>query len=127
MENGGLQRLLYYYGNGKLTASQEYVTYIIDQLRDFGPVTSKRMFGGAALYIHDVFFAFIDDDILTFKADKSTWADFEAAGVASFSQSGPKSSIRFYEVPAEVLEDREKFCLRAKKAVEVSKRHKGKK
>ena len=111
----------------KLTASEEFVTYMIDQLRDVGPVISNRMFGGAALYIHDIFFAFIDDDVLSFKADKSTWADFEAAGVTSFSQSGPKSSIRFYEVPADVMEDREKLCLWAKNAVEVSKCHKERK
>ena len=111
----------------KMAASEEYVAYIIDQLRDLGPVVSKRMFGGASLYLDDIFFAFISDDTLTLKADKSTWADFEAAGVTSFDQSGPKSPIRFYEVPAEVLDNREKLCLWAKKAVEASKRREGKK
>ena len=112
----------------KMAANEEYVTYIIDQLRDLGPVIFKRMFAGASLYVDDIFFAFISgDDVLTFKADKLTWPDFEAAGVTSFSQSGPKSSIRFYEVPDEVLENREKLCIWAKKAVEVSKRHKKKK
>ena len=38
-----------------MPVSQEYLEYILDLLKTFGPVNSRRMFGGAGIYHESVF------------------------------------------------------------------------
>jgi len=59
--------------------SKEYCEYIIDQLSDWGNVTSKKMFGGYGLYYRGKIFALIIEEILYFKVDASNKTDYENA------------------------------------------------
>jgi DNA transformation protein and related proteins len=95
--------------------SREYLDYIADQLKAFGPVTMKRMFGGAGLYHQGAFFGLVADDSLYFKVDDTNKADYEAAGSGPFKPFGTYA-MNYYEVPADVLEDPEELGLWAKKA-----------
>ena len=110
--------------------SEEYVTYVLDQLEGLGTITVKKMFGGAGLYLDSVFFALIADDVLYFKVDNSNQQDYESAGMAPFRPFGEKSHImHYYEVPIDVLDDREKLKTWVDKALLVAKQtlSKGKK
>ena len=99
-----------------MPVSPEYLDYIIDQLKAFGPVTAKRMFGGAGLYHHGVFFGLVADDVLYFKVDDGNRQDYIDAGMGPFKPFG-SYSMGYYEVPADVLEDPDDLVLWAKKAV----------
>jgi DNA transformation protein len=108
--------------------SDEYLTYLLDQLECVGPVTSKRMFGGAGVYLEGVFFAIIANDVLYFKVDETNKKDYEAAGMGPFRPFPHKpTTIKYYEVPAGVLEDRETLRVWAEKALEAALRKKRKK
>jgi DNA transformation protein len=68
----------------------------------------------------------VDDDTLYLKVDDSTRGDYERAGTGPFRplpNEGP--SMGYYEVPAEVLEDRDALREWAAKAVEVARRKAG--
>jgi len=110
-----------------MPVSDEYLTYVIDQLECLGPVQSRRMFGGAGLYFEGLFFAVVADDILYFKVDDSNRTDYEAAGMGPFQPFPNKKTVmQYYEVPIDVLENRDALHDWAQKALSVAERKTGK-
>jgi DNA transformation protein len=106
-----------------MSVSHSYRTYILEQLAPLGGVTARAMFGGLGLYREGRFFGLVDDDTLYFKVDDATRAGYERAGMGPFrpaADEGP--SLGYYQVPAEVLEDREVLREWAATAVEVARR-----
>lgn len=101
--------------------SGDYLAYVLDQLDLLGRVVTRRMFGGVGLYRDGTFFALIDDDVVYFKVDDRTRADYEARRCRPFQYSkagtGQVISMSYYQVPAEVLEDAETLALWARKAL----------
>ncbi len=111
-----------------MAVSEEYLDYVLEQLECVGPVVPKRMFGGVGLYLDGLFFALIADDILRFKVDESNKKDFESRGMEAFRPYRHKSTtMQYYEVPIEVLEDQEGLRSWAEKALAVARRKKEKK
>lgn len=89
-----------------MAVNQEYIDYVLDQLAGFGPVESKRMFGGAGLYREGRIFGLIASDVLYFKTDETNRGDYIAAGYGPFKPFGEDSyEMSYYEVPVDVLED----------------------
>jgi DNA transformation protein len=104
-----------------MAVTDEYLTYVIDQLEALGPVRYKRMFGGAGLYFEGLFFGLIADDILYFKVDDSNRADYEVEGMGPFKPFPDKKEVmQYYEVPIDVLENKETLRNWAEKAVAVA-------
>jgi DNA transformation protein and related proteins len=102
-----------------MPVSPEYLDYLIDQLKVFGPVTAKRMFGGAGLYHQGVFFGLVADDVLYFKVDERNRADYEAGGSGPFRPFG-SYAMGYFEVPADVLEDPDELAIWSRKAFEAN-------
>ena len=107
-----------------MAISEGYLEYVLDQLRTFGNVTAKKMFGGAGLYSEGVMFGLIADDVLYLKVDDSNRADYAAEGMGPFRPFGEKKSqvMSYYEVPLEVLESEEALRRWAAKALEAAQR-----
>lgn len=106
-----------------MSVSDSYKAFILEQLKVIGPVTARSMFGGVGLYREGVFFGLIDDDVLYFKVDESTREEFVRAGSQPFRPYGDDSySMQYYEVPADVLEDRESLQEWTGKAVAVARK-----
>lgn len=112
-----------------MAVSDAFRDYVVEQLGGLGGVTVKRMFGGAGLYHHGVFFAVIDDDQLFFKVDDLTRPRYEAAGSGPFTPMPDREAPMrgYYEVPAAVLDDRDEIVAWAREALEVAGRAKPKK
>jgi DNA transformation protein and related proteins len=105
-----------------MPVSPSYRTYVMEQLQGTVSVVARSMFGGVGLYREGVFFGLIADDCLYFKVDDSNRADYEAAGSAPFRPYGEGSyTMRYYEVPADVLDDRALLGEWATKAVAVAR------
>ena len=112
-----------------MPVTDEFLIYLKDQLAGMGPVTSRRMFGGAGLYCDGLIFAIVVDDVLYFKVDDSNRGDYEAAGMEPFvftSERG-QSTMSYYEAPADVLENKDKTSQWALKALDVAQAAKKKK
>jgi DNA transformation protein len=106
-----------------MSVSNEYLTYVVEQLECLGPVQARRMFGGAGLYCDGLFFALVADDVLYFKVDDSNRADYEAAGMEPFKPFPDKQGVmQYYEVPIDILENRETLREWAEKALDVARR-----
>jgi DNA transformation protein and related proteins len=106
-----------------MSVSASYKTYVLEQLQGVGTVVAKPMFGGVGLYSGGVFFALIDDDALYFKVDETTRLEYEQAGTRPFQPYGENSySMQYFEVPADILENRALLSAWANKAVAVARR-----
>ena len=79
------------------------------------------MFGGFGIYAGDLFFALIADDTLYFKVDDSNRPDYEALGMKAFQPYGPGSeAMKYFQVPAELLDEPEALRPWAEKAIAVA-------
>jgi len=86
--------------------SEDFIAYLQDLFADFGPVTSRRMFGGHGLYRDGVFFALVLDDALYLKVDAQTQARFEDVGSAPFVYTKQQEPITlsYWSVPDEAMD-----------------------
>lgn len=105
-----------------MPVSPDYREWVLEQLRPAGAVAARAMFGGVGLYLDGVFFALIADDTLYFKVDDASRGRFEAAGTGPFRPYGDERVMQYYEVPPEVLEDRERLVEWVHEAVAVARR-----
>ena len=81
------------------------------------------MFGGGGLYWEGAFFAVIDDDTVFFNVDAQTRPAFEAAGSGPFDPFKNGKPMRgYYELPPEILEDRDQLSAWRTTAVAVARR-----
>lgn len=101
-----------------MSGNNDYLIYILDQLRGVGPISARRLFSGSGIYYRGKMFALINGDMLYLKADDSNRADHEAAGMCKFRPwTDRPTTLPYYEVPAEVLEDVAELAVWAKKSI----------
>jgi DNA transformation protein len=99
-----------------MPTSPDYLAYILDLLSPIHPITSRKMFGGAGIFIEEGMFALITaDDLFHFKVDDSNRADYEAAEMPRFGR------MPYYQVPEEVLENEDELRVWMEKAMEVTR------
>jgi len=110
-----------------MAVSAAYREFVLEQLGRVTPVTSRSMFGGVGIYADGLFFALIGGDTLYFKVDDTNRGDFEAAGMGPFRPFGEdQPPMRYYELPADLLEDPDRLRPWIDKAVAVARaRRKG--
>ena len=85
----------------------EFVEYLEEAFRDFGPISARRMFGGHGIYYDGVMIGLVADDILYLKADTASAPRFLEAGLAQFKYQKRDKLVgmSYYQAPEEALED----------------------
>ncbi|GLH66758.1 hypothetical protein GETHED_11220 [Geothrix edaphica] len=110
-----------------MAVSVSFRTYLLEQMGQIRPVTSRPMFGGLCFFADGRAFALADDGVLYFKVDDSNRPDFIAAGMGPFLPFGdPGKPMGYYELPEDVLEDPELLAIWMAKAIAVAARAKTK-
>lgn len=105
-----------------MAVSPSFREFVEDQLGQVTPVRTRRMFGGLGIYSGGLFFALAADDVLYFKVDDESRPDFEARGMGPFHPYGDDRTMRYYQVPGDVLEDTELLADWVEKALDVARR-----
>ncbi len=106
-----------------MSVSASFKAYVLGQFADPKRVKARPMFGGVGLYWDAAFFAVIDDDTLFFKVDDHTRPAFEQAGSGPFDPFKNGKPMRgYYELPPEILEDRDQLATWRATAVAVALR-----
>ena len=111
-----------------MRSSETFREFVLEQLAGVRGLRAQAMFGGVGLYANDVFFGIVAADTLYFKVDDTNRRDYEVAGSRAFKPYDDRAmTMPYYNVPADVLEDRDALALWATRAVAVAVRSKKKK
>ena len=105
--------------------------FIRDLFASFGPVTVRRMFGGAGIFADGLMFGLIVRDAIYLKVDDSNVADFEREGSAPFIYTRGRKTGRpsqhalpYWKLPERLYDDPDEHALWAKRAFAVAERKK---
>ena len=90
----------------------------------FGPVTVKRMFGGAGIYARQTIFAIVVDGVIYLKADEQTVLAFKREGLAPFTYGAKKKRVvmSYWRMPDRLYDDPEELAQWSKDAVAAAQR-----
>jgi DNA transformation protein len=105
-----------------MAVSDDFVNFVVDQLSRWGPVSIRRMFGGAGLYRDGKMFGLIADDVAYLKVDDSNRDDFVKAGSSPFNPFPEKVKtivMSYYEIPPEVLENPDELAQWAARSLAI--------
>jgi DNA transformation protein len=85
----------------------EFIRYLRDQFRRWGPVEIRRMFGGHGVFRGGTMFALIHDEMLFLRSDDANRAAFAAAGMGPFRyrRGGKLVALAYHQAPPEAVED----------------------
>ena len=106
-----------------MAISKQFVEYVLEQLQGLERLTSRRMFSGVGLYSDGLFFGLLYHERLYFKTDDTTRPAYEARGSEGFRPPHPhvqRMKMKYYTVPADVLEDAEELVKWARQAKAVA-------
>jgi DNA transformation protein len=102
-----------------VSTSAGFLDFVTEQMGGFGPVNVRRMFGGAGLFRDGLMFALIADEVIYFKADETTEADFKAEGLGPFTYQTRKSArtvMSYWRAPERCLDDSDEMTAWCRKA-----------
>jgi len=86
-------------------ADASFLDYVLEQLAEARGLKTRAMFGGHGLYMSSSFFGIVHKGALYFRTDEASRPAYVKAGSRPFNPRGRKELHRYYEVPADVLED----------------------
>lgn len=109
-----------------MAAGGNYVDFVLDCMAAAGPVGRVRFFGGTALILDGVRFAYVSaNNRVYFVVDDATRPAYEAAGMGPFwytRKTGRREVRRWYELPEDVLQDADELPRWVRDAVRVAGR-----
>lgn len=104
--------------------NQKYLEHVLEQLSDVPNFTHKKMFGGIGFFRDNAMWGAImnEHDSLRLKADKTTEADFEAAGCSPWQMEmrGKPHTMPYWTLPQEVISDKKLLAEWVERAATVA-------
>lgn len=87
--------------------NDSFKDFVLDQLADLRGVTCRAMFGGYGLYRGTVFFGIIHRGRVYFKTTQESRQKYVSRKMKPFHPNQKQTLTSYYEVPPEVIDDRE--------------------
>ena len=105
--------------------------FIGELFSQFGPVTVKRMFGGAGIWSEGLMFGLVFDGAIFLKVDETSIPDFEREGSKPFVYTRAKSkgrvgraSLSYWRLPERLYDDPEELAAWASRALAIAQHKK---
>ncbi len=107
-----------------MSPSASFLEYLTDCLSVLGPVTARRMFGGAGIYADGVMIGLVADDVFYFKADAKTEQAFIDEGLEPFTYDGKGKPIKmsYWQAPERLFDDPDEMREWAQAALGAARR-----
>lgn len=86
----------------------------------FGPVTLRRLFGGAGIYAGATMFALLHDGVIYFKVDGRSAAAFDRENLAPFTyetKDGRRGVMSYRRIPDRLYDDPDELAQWARAAL----------
>lgn len=108
----------------KNNPGNEFASYVVELMQSLGPVQAKAMFGGYGIFLDDLMFALVTNNLLYLKADKETQSEFKSRGLEAFTYNKKDKTLKmsYYQAPEETLEDSDEMNVWANKAFNAALR-----
>jgi DNA transformation protein len=93
--------------------------------REFGPVSVRRMFGGAGIFVDGLMIGLVSDGVIYLKADGATIPEFEREGQAPFTyatKDGAHTLTSYWRMPERLYDDADELARWARDAHAVALR-----
>lgn len=100
-----------------------YEFIVAEVFANMPEITARKMFGGYGFYRDGIFFALIEDGKMYFKVGGNNKEEYERYGSKPFQypmKNGKMTTLSFWEVPVDILENREELPDWIEKAVEAA-------
>jgi DNA transformation protein len=104
---------------------EDFEDWVLNRLSELGEIAVRPMSGGHGLYWRDVIFGMVFRDRLYFKVDDRSKGEYLARGMGPFRPNERQTLKSYFEVPPEVLEDREALLSWAREAIRVGQDSQG--
>jgi DNA transformation protein len=91
----------------------------------FGPVSVRRMFGGAGIYAEDTMFALVHEGIIYLKADGQNAPAFERESLAPFTyttRDGARAVMSYRRMPDRLYDDPDELATWTRDALAAARR-----
>ena len=105
--------------------------FIRELFTPFGPVTVKRMFGGAGIWSDGLMFGLVFDGAIFLKVDETSIPDFEREGSKPFVYTRAKSkgrvgraSLSYWRLPERLYDDPDELATWATRALSIAQHKK---
>src|SRR5688572_20472979 len=98
---------------------------IVELFQEFGPVSVRRMFGGAGIFVDGRMIGLVSRDAIYLKADAETIPSFQQEGLAPFSyatRDGEHQLTSYWRMPDRLYDDPEELARWARTAHAVALR-----
>lgn len=109
-----------------MSASHSFIEHLKECLGEMGPITVRRMFGGAGVYADGVMFALVAGDALYFKTDETTRGAFDAEGLGPFvfASKGKDMRTSYWRAPDRLFDDPSEMVTWGRTALDAARRSK---
>ena len=87
-----------------------FVRFVLDQLGALEGLECRAMFGGHGIYLDENFFGILHDGRAYFRTRESTRPKYAEYGMSPFRPNERQTLRNYYEVPVDILEDRDALC-----------------
>ena len=91
----------------------------------FGPVSVRRLFGGAGIYAEDTMFALVHDGVIYLKVDADTLPAFERESLEPFTyttKNGRRGVMSYRRMPERLYDEPEELAAWAREALAAARR-----
>ena len=99
--------------------------FVAELFAPMGPVSIRRMFGGAGVFRDGLMFALLGDDTVYLKTDTKLRADLEAEGSAPFlwtkPSTGEEIDMGYVSLPSSAMDDPDEASAWARRSLAVAK------
>ena len=99
--------------------------WVQEHFAGLGPLTIKRMFGGAAVYADGLIFALLDDGVVWMKADEQNEPALREAGSRQFTypmKDGQIMSMAYWSLPEPAVDDPDEAVRWARMSIDAALR-----
>ncbi len=102
----------------------EFCDYLHELFDGFGPIRTRRMFGGHGVFHDGLMFGLVADNELYLKADAEAAPEFARRGLEPFIyyKKGKPVRLSYYAAPGEIFDDRDEAARWARLAFAAARR-----
>ncbi|MEQ8880085.1 MAG: TfoX/Sxy family protein [Cyclobacteriaceae bacterium] len=103
-----------------MASKEDYLNFLKDQLSGIGEFETKKMFGGHGFFKDGLMFGMLGSGTFRLKVNESNEQDYIDKGMKPYYSDKKKKGMPYWEVPADVLENRTELSKWALKSVSIA-------